>query len=441
MTTERDRNNSGLPEDLVEKYRHSGDPLADAVVAEAERFGGLGELQLLLNSIINVSVIAHPDGYDDLVGHERPAYRSYFERSVQVPGLFYERCQAPDRLVSEWFNEYGWTAFSILGCAALPEGYSVPEVARALAMTQEIEVHVRKRLYESVQFLIDVMDPEGILVDTGAGVVGSVTLSGVAVDRARKVRLFHAIIRRLLVMQLGDDTGPVDVEPYGEMLLRHEWPTEYGTPINQAQMGGTILSFSHTLLWGLETLGYNVETEMQDAYLARWNLIGYVMGLDPELMRWQYPSAKQLYEHLRRPGGEPEDSARLTAALVGFMEETVPWWLGFLRPVASMLMVHLIGEQRAAEAGLELSPARRRFMPVLRGAMSLWARLISRSDPMRWLSGWLYVQMRRKVIGGNKPRRFDWGPPNGTPGEKHSFRLRLPESTPSLKGWINRTPL
>jgi len=432
MTTERDSK-----EDLVEKYRHSGDELADAVVAEAEEHGGLVEIQLLLNTIINVSAIPNPDEYAKVVGHDRPAYRDYFDTSVQVPKLFFERCQVSDRLVAEWFNEYGWTAFSIFGCAALPDGYSVPEVAHALAMTQEIDVHIRKRLYESIQMVIDVMDPEGIVVGAEPEGGDQVRLSGIAIERARKVRLFHATIRRLLVMTVGPDMGPVYLEPYGQMLLDKDWPTKYGTPINQAQMAGTLLAFSHTMLWGLETLGYEIEDQMQQAYLARWNLIGHVMGVEPVLMRWDYASAKDLYEHLRRPGGEPGDSARLTGALVGFMESNIPWWLGFLRPTASLLIVHLIGEQRAAEAGLELSTTRRLWLPVMKFLMAAWARIFARADPMRWLSSWLYVRMRRKVLGGNQPRRFEFGPTGGTPGEKHPFKFRLPATTPDTKDWVN----
>ena len=226
-------------EDLVEKYRQVGDPLADAAIRSVFDYEnrGLDGVAALLNDILDAASLPITDTYG-------PGYRDFMTTTAELPDFFDD-----DEIESSarWFEQYGWTAFSILGCASLPEGYSVVEATEVLAATKEMNGHTQRRLWETIQFVIDVMDRDGIRRDTKL----PSTASGTGVDRAQKVRLFHAVIRFFLTPR--PDRLGAELEertPYGERLLDYDWKPEYGTPINQAQLAATLLSFSYTILRG-----------------------------------------------------------------------------------------------------------------------------------------------------------------------------------------------
>lgn len=393
--------------DPVEHYRHSGDPLADACVDAVAHEFGLGGVGRLLDAILDLTELPETDEFGQ-------GYLDYLEASSKLPDWF-----DTDRLgdSAEFFNVYGWTAFSILGCAALPEGYAVAEVTQVLGTTQALVDHVHRRLWQTIQFVIDVNDADGLHVDSA----DPTRAAGIGAKHAQKVRLFHAIIRYFLARRHDRMLGASQETPYAENLLSREWDSDVnGMPINQAQMAGTQLTFSYIILRGLKTLGHQIDDATADAYIYRWNVIGHLMGVDPDLMRHDFATAGALWDDLRRPD-LTDDGRALMNALLGFMYSMVPWWLFFMRPTAPMLIVHLIGTEHARQVGLELTWWQRLGMPVLRGAMSVYARLFGHSNAMQGLSAWLYLRMRRNMIGRMRDGRR---------------RFRLPEGAPSAREWV-----
>lgn len=401
--------NSDDRDDPVVHYRHSGDPLADACVDSVAAELGLGGVGQLLDKILDLTELPVTDEFGQ-------GYLDYLDESSKLPDWF-----DPERLgdSAEFFNVHGWTAFSIFGCAALPEGYAVAEVSQVLGTTQALVDHVHRRLWQTIQFVIDVTDEHGLTVDPA----DPSRAAGIGAKHAQKVRLFHAIIRYFLARRHQRGLGATQEEtPYAENLLSREWDSDVnGMPINQAQMAGTQLTFSYIVLRGLKTLGHHVDDTTADAYIYRWNVIGHLMGVDHELMRDDYATAGALWDDLRRPDLTADGQA-LMDALLEFMYSMVPWWLFFLRPTAPMLIVHLIGEQHAREVGLRLTLGQRIAMPLLRGSMAIYAKVFGHSNAMQGLSAWLYLRMRRNMIGQMRDGRRRFKLPDGTPGAREWLR-------------------
>lgn len=392
----------GLPADLVEAYRRHGDELADRTVASVFTHGGLPGVARLLNEIIDRDHLLPDDEHH----RHGPGYGEYLSESLCAPDSL--DLATLDKSI-DWFETYGWTAFSILGCASLPEGYAVAEVSAVLGTTQALTDHTQRRLWETIQFVLDVMEPNGLVVDPNNQGV----MQGPGALRAQKVRLFHATIRFLLQFDDGSAVRAHRAEQpmdYGDHLLDHTWDEpRFGTPINQAQMSGTVLSFSWIILRGLFTLGYQdeISDDMARAYLYRWNVVGHLMGVTPELMVETVEHAEALFNHLRRPDLTPDGRA-LMQALMDFMYGQVPALLGFLRPTAPMLVVFLIGEEHAHQVGLELTRSQRLFFGPLKLMMKAWSAFYGHERVMQGISRWLYRTMSRNMIGKGRsgPRVF-----------------------------------
>jgi len=62
------------------------------------------------------------------------------------------------------------------------------------------------------------------------------------------------------------------------------WHPDWGTPINQEDLAGTLLSFSYVVADPLRRLGVRVGAKDVDAYLHLWNVIGHLLGVRDELL-------------------------------------------------------------------------------------------------------------------------------------------------------------
>ena len=77
-------------------------------------------------------------------------------------------------------------------------------------------------------------------------------------------------------------------------LQSGQWNDQWGTPINQEDMAGTNLSFSLIVIRGLRMLGYSVSQADQAAFMHIWAIVGYLTGLDEELIPENSKHAQQL---------------------------------------------------------------------------------------------------------------------------------------------------
>jgi hypothetical protein len=197
------------------------------------------------------------------------------------------------------FAEYGPEILMALGCYSLPAAYAANDGVRVLAQTGFLESAPTRRLVETAQMIVDVMRPGGL--DPG----------GPGVRNARKVRLMHAAIRRLILA----------ADP--------PWDTaRLGVPINQEDLAGTLCTFAWLPLDALERLGARVRRDDRDAYVRTWGVVGRILGLREELIPEDADAARALTARIQARQVQPElpnpDGRELTAALLAMMEAHVP---------------------------------------------------------------------------------------------------------------------
>jgi hypothetical protein len=145
--------------------------------------------------------------------------------------------------------------------------------------------------------IVDVLSPGGL--DAG----------GRGVRTAQKVRLMHAAVRHLI---LADAQAP--------------WPlTAWGTPINQEDLLGTLMTFTWLILDGLQQEKIAISAADQAAYLDCWLAIGELMGIEPALLPRTVADAKALTAIIERRQVAPSPEGReMMAALLGMMNDNVP---------------------------------------------------------------------------------------------------------------------
>ena len=197
------------------------------------------------------------------------------------------------RIAEQLFTRTGWQVAMGLFCSSLPEAHG----AHVIVQTQGMTKHVKQRFFETGQFLFDVMD-EGALSPGGRGIL-----------TAKKVRLMHSTVRHMLITRAA---------PKWDTSLR-------GLPIHQEDLAGTLMTFSVVTLEALRLLGVPFTAEEGDAWLHAWKVVGYFLGLKPELLPVDLIDAQELMEAIRdRQWRANEDGTVLAKSVVGMMQDYFP---------------------------------------------------------------------------------------------------------------------
>jgi ER-bound oxygenase mpaB/B'/Rubber oxygenase, catalytic domain len=196
------------------------------------------------------------------------------------------------------FAEHGPEILMALGCYSLPAAYAANDGVRVLAKTGFLESAPTRRLVETAQMIVDVMRPGGL------------DPRGPGVRNARKVRLMHAAIRRLI-------------------LAAGDWDaTRLGVPINQEDLAGTLCTFAWLPLDALRRLGAHVRREDRDAYVQTWGQVGRILGIREELIPADAHAAEALTARIQARQVQPElpnpDGRELTRALLAMMDAHIP---------------------------------------------------------------------------------------------------------------------
>lgn len=299
-------------DEALEALRSVGDPLADGVVADLSDRGAIASANALLADLRRNGQ-ALPDGLP-------AALATYFETTAQLPPW---ADAALIRRGEGLFRRLGMDAVMVLFCSSLPQCYACENGAHVLGFTGRLLGDTRRRIVETAQFVLDVMD-DGGLGPRGRGV-----------RSAQKVRLMHAAIRHM-----------ASASP--------EWRGDlWGLPINQEDLAGTLLTFATVVLDGLKQLGAELKEADERAYLHVWRVIGHILGVREDLLAsMQDPAdARELFAAISARQRNPSDVGRaLAAALVEFLEEMTPGTMfdGF----PPRLMRHLVGDEVADNLAL-----------------------------------------------------------------------------------------
>ena len=238
-------------------------------------------------------------------------------------------------LAQRLFTRAGWQVSMGLFCSSLPQAYAAAHGARVLGQTQAMTRHVRQRVFETAQFLFDVLD-EGAFLPHGRGV-----------RAVQKVRLMHAGVRTLI---RGRPAPP--------------WEhAAWGAPINQEDLAGTLMTFSVVTLDALRTLHVEVTPAEAEAWVHTWNVVGALLGLHPALVPENVSDADALMDAIRdRQWSRSEEGVVLGRALVEMMQGYLPSPLQGI-PVA--MIRHLAGDHCADVLSLPAGDWTRLFPHLL----------------------------------------------------------------------------
>lgn len=345
--------------DFQQEMFNKGDKFADAAIEAIAKEHSLGQVNNILRGLIRnddvTSLIAGNRLLDSFVDTQKYTSSGACDQACRDVGQVLsdyltnsgELPKKPDdtllKTSEEVFSQYAMMAFSILGCASLPEAYATTYASRVLATTQQLQTHIHRRISETTLFVIDVMS-EGGLAPGGAGI-----------RAAQKVRLMHAAIRYLIQQPPNGNTPDNAPRDLGDVLLQMSWPKELGIPVHQVSMSMAIMSFSYITLRSLRKLGIDLSPAQERAYLYRWNVIAYVMGVHPDLCPDNMEEADEMYSAIWPPAvGETPQGRALEKALLDYLEGFIPKTLGPLNRIPRILTRELIGPKMARVLDINL---------------------------------------------------------------------------------------
>lgn len=313
-----------------------GDPLADAVAADARALGRR-RVATALGTALREGIDAVPDAPASLVA------------------LFAELDAEPDWVDHDVLDRAGdhlarhsLQLGLVLAAASLMIGYTNPAAARPLVLTGRLVSNAGVRNLEVGDWLREVTTPGGLRRD------------GLGFERTVRVRVIHAMVRTHLAASPDWDEA------------------ELGTPISQPYMAHTLSEFGSIAVRGMHLLGARyTDAEIADLS-ALWRYVGHLSGVtEPLLPRTlaEQERIEALYQLTRPP--VDDDSRALVAGLVDDylvpeVEDLLPGRLpkraGVARGYVDGLVRALVGDALADELGIRRSPFAR-AVPAL-GALT-----------------------------------------------------------------------
>jgi len=181
--------------------------------------------------------------------------------------------------------------------------------AQVLAHTGQLSGHFERRASQTLRFILDVMEPGGLELD------------GKGIRAIQKVRLMHAAIRHYA------KNNP----------LWKGKADEWGCPINQEELVGTLIAFSWLALDGLKKLDLEVSEADANCYMHVWKIVGYVLGIEESLLNEFENHPEKLWEKVKaRNFIFTKDGVILAKAHLEFLKKLMPGKLLDGIPIAMM---------------------------------------------------------------------------------------------------------
>lgn len=273
--------------ELLDSMRARGDPPADELIGAVIQSEGLEVFDQVMQHLVN--------NRDVIPESLPPMVHDFFEQTATLPDWADQ-----EKIVrgEQVFNLYGPEMIMMLFFVALPYAYATKKGSHVLAITGELTRHVHRRIFRTAQFIMDVMQ---------AGGLGP---QGRGIRSAQKVRLLHASIRYYIAHK---------------PQWQSSWDPDWGLPINQEDLAGTLMDFSVGVMKGLKRSKIVLAPEDAEAYLHCWKVVGHIMGIRPELIPENVQDAYDLANTIiQRQLGESESGKVLVADLIGFMQRFMP---------------------------------------------------------------------------------------------------------------------
>lgn len=325
--------------------RQIADPRGDDTIRTVFERRHISELDAFMGRLVA----------DDSIPSDLPEEIRRFlaETSALPPWASVEQMRAAGRL----FNIYGGVSLASLVCASLPECYTMRTGVRILDLTSQLGAHTNRRLHQTAAMVLAVMDHHAMEPD------------GRGVRQTQKVRLIHAAIRYRILSALGADgvsaaAGaeiPILVEGAVRSVndvIAHagfDWQiARDGMPINQEDLAFTLLTFGHVIPQGMRTFGIKLSNDEYEAFLHTWNVSGFVLGVNEDLMAHTQADAEDLFARIKaRQAGPSRAGARLADSLLRVVEKDL-LRVPILQPLGPVLTRMLVGDTTAAMLGLDV---------------------------------------------------------------------------------------
>jgi hypothetical protein len=298
---------------LMNIMRLTGDPLADEVVTQLFTDGQLSQVTALMRTLVL-------NEYAPLAGVP-PVVADYLNQTQSLPSWADpEMIKAGEQV----FWRFGPELILILTCYSLPFCYLGRNGVPVLALTTRLLSNPTRRVLETAQMVVDVMNAGGLTTDQGRGR-----------RTIQKVRLMHAAVRRMAPSS-------------------QDWKPSYGLPVNQEDLAGTLMAFSWVALDGLRKIGLALTAQDEEAYLHCWRIVGSMLGLQTEMLPTNMAAASTLVATIADREFAPNDyGVQMTDALVKMLADIMPGDL--FRQTPRLMMRYFLGEEWAKWLGVEES--------------------------------------------------------------------------------------
>ncbi len=192
-----------------------------------------------------------------------------------------------------FFETYGLHVSAVLLHQSLPEAYACARGAQVLYLTSELVSHPARRIRETARMLIAVLSEDPAIADQDRQHLTTLHAGQVGARLARRVRLFHGIVRKMFESE-SDPTLSTRWKEREQSFERHGRPT-LGQPINQEDQLGTLFTFTVSVFEGLGRLGVPYNDDDIDAWFHVWDVVGRHLGVGVE------SALSEGESHCRRP--------------------------------------------------------------------------------------------------------------------------------------------
>ncbi len=295
----------------LDRCRTVGDPLADDAVAayfatvEVEHPGALFGL------LVQHTKLAPEDQVAPI--------RDFLAAAAEPPAWIDEASLEQGQ---DFFNLWVAHHFSAMYLSSLPSSYAAAKGVQVLHMTSRLRTDTERRLNETAQFLMDISAP------------GAFGPGGVAIDRILHIRLMHAAVRWLITNDPSVDHVDSEAPPL-DSTDGFSWSASWGTPVNQEDLVGTLLTFTVVVYDFFDQSGVLYDDAQIDDHLHLWRVIGHHLGIDPALVPTTRAESTELRDRIwHRQHAPSAAGAAMAAALLAQSRAHMPGPAWKLMPAA-----------------------------------------------------------------------------------------------------------
>ncbi|RBQ76926.1 hypothetical protein FVER14953_09533 [Fusarium verticillioides] len=260
--------------------------------------------------------------------------RLWEEVSTIPEWVDWDQIQRGQQVVYQFSGQilFGLMYKSLLG------GMGAYRIVETLSRTGGFGINVtRRRLLETLQHFMEVVDDLDAIKPGGKGYVSSV-----------RVRLLHASVRRRLMQLEHQNPGYFDME-------------KWGVPINDLHTIATISAYSAAIVYmALPRQGIYLSEQQTADYLALWRYVGYLLGTPVDWMATPQ-QAKAMLESIAVSEVAPSANSQILANNILTAEARAPP-LNMPREVLAAHAYRLNGDEFASALGIEKPDLRSRLV-------------------------------------------------------------------------------